>query len=80
MNDYKKGQLEPVTLSERATPIVSVREPDEIRICGDYKVTIKDVSKLDNYHILKSEDLYAALACRQEFIKLDLNQTTDLDI
>lgn len=71
----KEGQIEPVEFSEWAAPIVPVvKESGEIRICGDYKVTVNAVSKLDNYPIPKTEDLYAALAGGKEFTKLDLNQ------
>ncbi|CAC5398917.1 unnamed protein product [Mytilus coruscus] len=44
------------------------------RICGDYKVTINQVSKLDNYPIPKTDDLYATLSGGQAFSKLDLSQ------
>ena len=71
----KEGQIEPVEFSDWAAPIVPVvKESGEIRICGDYKVTVNAVSKLDNYPIPKTEDLYAALAGGEEFTKLDLNQ------
>ena len=50
----KEGTLEPVDFSEWAAPIVPiVKEDKTIRICGDYKVTVNKVSKLDNYPIPK---------------------------
>ncbi|CAC5392454.1 unnamed protein product [Mytilus coruscus] len=38
------------------------------------QVTVNAVSKLDNYPIPKTEDLYATLGGGQEYTKLDLNQ------
>ena len=58
-----------------ATPIVPiVKEDGTIRICGDYKQTINEAAKLDNYPIPKIEDLYATLGGGTEFTKLDLSQ------
>ena len=66
----REGPLEPVEFSEWAAPI----ESGEIVICGDYQVAVNAVSKLDNYPIPKTEDLYASLTGSQEFTKLDLSQ------
>ncbi|XP_062620753.1 uncharacterized protein K02A2.6-like [Saccostrea cucullata] len=72
---HKSGIIEPVKFSEWAAPIVPVVKGDgSIRICGDYKVTVNAVSKLDNYPIPKTEDLYATLGGGEEFTKLDMNQ------
>ncbi|CAG2240240.1 unnamed protein product [Mytilus edulis] len=58
----KEGQIQQVEFSDWAAPIVPVvKENGSIRICGDYKVTVNAVSKLDNYPIPKTEDLYATL-------------------
>ncbi|CAG2195305.1 unnamed protein product [Mytilus edulis] len=71
----KEGQIQQVEFSDWAAPIVPVvKENGSIRICGDYKVTVNAVSKLDNYPIPKTEDLYATLGGGQEYTKLDLNQ------
>ena len=45
-----------------------------MRICGDFKLTINQASKLDCYPIPKVEDLLATLAGGQKFTKLDLSQ------
>lgn len=68
--------LEPVEFFEWATPIVPIVKSDgkSIRICGDYKVTINRVAKLDNYPIPKTEDLLATRGGGVEFTKLDLSQ------
>ena len=71
----QEGILEPVEVSEWAAPIVpTVKNDQSIRICGDYKVTVNQASKLDNYPILKADDLFATLAGGQKFTKLDLSQ------
>ncbi|XP_062401725.1 LOW QUALITY PROTEIN: uncharacterized protein K02A2.6-like [Sardina pilchardus] len=71
----KEGILEPVSFAEWAAPIVPIVKPDKsIRICGDYKVTVNPVSKLDNYPIPKTEDLLAVLGGGHKFTKLDMSQ------
>lgn len=71
----KEGIIEPVHFSEWATPIVPILKPDQTtRICGDYKVTVNSVSKLDNNPIPKTEDLLAVLGGGQQFTKLDMSQ------
>jgi len=50
-----------------------VKDDKSIRICGDYKVTVNQVSKLDNYPIPKTDDLYAELGGGKQFTKLDLS-------
>ena len=64
----QEGILEPVEVSEWAAPIVPIVKNDQsIRICGDYKVTMNQASKLDNYPIPKADDLFATLAGGQKF-------------
>lgn len=46
-----------------------------ICICGDFKVTIIQVSKLDQYPVPKIEDLLARLAGGKLLTKLDMSQT-----
>ncbi|VDI73603.1 Hypothetical predicted protein [Mytilus galloprovincialis] len=67
----KEGQIQQVEFSDWAAPIVPVvKENGSIRICGDYKVTVNAVSKLDNYPIPKTEDLYATLGGGQRIYKI----------
>ena len=64
----KEGVIEPVTFSEWAAPIVPVLQADKsVRICGDFKVTVNPVSKLNRYPIPKIEDLLATLATFSEW-------------
>ena len=57
-------------------PIVPVMKKDgtSLRICGDFKLTVNQVSKLDKYPIPKINDLFAQLAEGKTFTKLDMSQ------
>ena len=71
----KEGTLTKVNHSELATPIIPVlKKNGDIRICGDFKVTVNPVLKVDQYPVPKIEDIYAQLAGGQQFTKLDLMQ------
>ncbi len=50
-----EGTLEPVTNSKWATPLVAVLKSDKksVRLCGDFKVTVNQVAKLDRYPVPK---------------------------
>ena len=59
--------------SEWAAPVVTVPKQDgQIRICGDYKVTINPVLDVDQYPLPKPEDIFAKLAGGKLFTTLDL--------
>ena len=45
-----------------------------IRICGDYKLTVNGVAKLDTYPLPRIEDLFSSLSGGKYFSKLDLAQ------
>lgn len=69
------GILQKVDFSEWATPIVPVpKKSGEIRICGDYKVTINPYLDIEKYNLPKIEELLAKLDNGAEFSKLDLSQ------
>ena len=59
-----EGIIEPVQFAKWATPIVPVVKSDKksVHICGDFSVTVNQVSKLDKYTIPKIEDLFTELA------------------
>ena len=50
-----------------------MKSDDTVRVCGDYKLTVNKVSKLDGYPIPKLDDLYTKLAGGQTFTELDLS-------
>jgi hypothetical protein len=67
------GVIEPVKFSDWAAPIVPVIKPDgSVRICGDYKLTVNKVAKLEAYPLPHVDDLFALLAGEVAFSKLDL--------
>lgn len=69
------GIIEPRQFADWAAPIVPVLKGDQtVRICGDFKQTINQASKLDRYPIPKIEDLFAGLAGGTVFSKLDLSK------
>ena len=78
-----QGIIEPVQFSEWAAPIVPVIKSDgSVRICGDYKVTVNRVAKLDKYPLPLIDDLFASLAGGKRFTTLDLShayQQIELD-
>ena len=67
------GVIEQVQHFEWATPIVPVvKQNGEIRICGDYKVTLNNTIRVDSYPLPRVDDLLGSLAGGQKFSKLDL--------
>ena len=70
-----EGIISPVEFTEWAAPIVPlVKQDGSVRICGDYKCTVNQVSKLDNYPIPMTEDLLGTLGGGNKFTKLDMSQ------
>ena len=70
----RAGTIEPVQYSEWAAPIVPVMKSDGTgRVCGDYKLTVNKVSKLEGYPIPKLDDLYTKLVGGQTFTEVDLS-------
>ena len=43
-----------------------------VRICGDFKLTVNKVAKLDTYPLPKIDDLFSQLTSGKSFTKLDL--------
>ena len=63
-----KGVIYPVQFSDWAAPIVLVVKQDgNIRICGDYKLTINAVSKTDPYPLPRIKDIFASPSGRKSF-------------
>ena len=71
----KSEVLDPVSVSEWATPVVPVMKKDgSIRLCGDFKVTVNPVLTAKQYPLPLIDDLFAGLAGGQKFSKIDLCQ------
>lgn len=71
-----KNNIQP---SEECSGWASPRVPGKksnssIRICGNYKVTVKKIAKFDKYPVPKPEDLLATLYEGEGFFKLNLSQ------
>lgn len=70
-----KNIIRPVDYSEWGTPIVPIVKRDgSIRICGDYKVTVNPILRMDQYPLPRIEDLFSQLQGGVEYTKLDLSQ------
>lgn len=72
----QEGILEPVEFASWAAPTVTVLKADKkgVRLCGDFRLTVNPVAKLDRYPIPKIEDLFAKLVGGRLFTKIDLSQ------
>ncbi|XP_053618601.1 uncharacterized protein K02A2.6-like [Plodia interpunctella] len=69
----RDGSIYRVDHSDFGTPIVAVvKSNGELRICGDYKVTINPILKRDHYPLPRIEELFAKLCNGDEFTKIDL--------
>jgi len=68
-----EGVITPVQFSSWAAPVVPIVKSDgNIRLCGDYKLTVNQAARVDKYPLPKAEDLFASLAGGTKFSKLDL--------
>ena len=73
LRQVELGILEKVDISEWAAPIVLVMKPSgEIRLCGDYKVTISPHLEINQYPLPHPKLLFAALNVGVQSTKLDL--------
>uniref|UniRef100_H3ARR4 Uncharacterized protein n=1 Tax=Latimeria chalumnae TaxID=7897 RepID=H3ARR4_LATCH len=71
----EEGIISPVQFSDWAVLIVPIRKPNgDIRICGNYKLTVNQAARLDKYPISRAEELFAVLSRGKTFTKLDLSQ------
>ena len=76
----RAGIVEKVRYSDWAAPIVLVpKEGGSIRLCGDFRVTVNPILKVDQYPVPTPEDLFATLAGGQSFTKLDLSHAYNQD-
>lgn len=67
------GTIYRIDNSDYGTPIVPViKESGEVRICGDYKITINPILKRDYYPLPRIDELFANLSCGDKYSKIDL--------
>ena len=70
-----EGIIEKVDYSDWASPTVPVLKPSgDLRICGDYSVTINKCSDLEQYPIPTFDELLHKLKSGVKYTKLDLSQ------
>ena len=71
----QEGTLTKVQHSDWATPIVPVlKKNGQVRICGDFKVTLNPMLKVDQYPLPKIDDIFANLNGGLHYTKIDLRQ------
>ena len=69
----KEKIIEKVTASEWATPVVTaLKSNGQIRLCGDYKITLNPNLIVDRHPIPRPSDLLAKLEKGKVFSKIDL--------
>ena len=79
----KEGILEPIEHSDFGSPVVPVlKKNGQIRICGDYKLTLNPCLQTDPYPLPRVEDLFQKLGGNRLWAKVDLShafQQCELD-
>ena len=69
------GVIESISHSEWAAPIVPViKNNGDVRMCGDFKVTVNQCLDIEQYPLPKIDDLYANLQGGERFTILDLSE------
>ncbi|KAK9708861.1 hypothetical protein QE152_g26942 [Popillia japonica] len=64
-----------VKQSKWATPIVAIpKASNEIRLCGDYKVTVNPNLVIDSHPIPTVEELFTDMSGGEKITKIDLSQ------
>ena len=65
--------IEPVAHYSWAAPTVPVLKGDgTVRICGDYRLTVNQVSKVNAYPVPRIDDFFVTLGGGKIFSKLDM--------
>ena len=68
-----EGIIEPVEVSDWATPIACVPKTDgSVRVCGDYKGTVNPAIQMEQFPILTLEEIQGKVATWKKFTKTDL--------
>lgn len=66
--------LEPIDNSDWGTPLVPILKPNgDLRICGDYKVTLNKFLVDFKYPLPRIDEIFASLEGGEVFTKLDLS-------
>ena len=70
----EQGVIQPINNSKWATPVVVVKKPNgNIRICGDFKITLNPQMIVDKYPMPRPEELFSQLQ-GEYFTKIDLSE------
>lgn len=74
-NMVQAGILEKVESSRWATPIVPIlKKNGQIRICGDFSVTVNPLLIVDEHPLPTIDELFASMSGGKVFSKIDLKQ------
>ena len=70
----EEGIISPIKYSPWASGVVPVAKHDtkDVRLCGDYKVTINPVIREDKFPLPRVEDIFVKMAGGKRFSKIDL--------
>ena len=69
----EQSVIDQVRFADWASTVVPVvKSGDNIRLCGDYKVTINQSSNVENYPLPRIDDFLASLVGGEYFSKLDM--------
>ncbi|XP_048480662.1 uncharacterized protein K02A2.6-like [Plutella xylostella] len=70
----REGVIYKVERSDYGTPIVPVvKSNGDIRVCGDYKITINKLLKEFHYPLPRIDEIFTALGGGEQYTKLDLS-------
>ncbi|XP_045459565.1 uncharacterized protein K02A2.6-like [Melitaea cinxia] len=70
----REGVIYKVNRSDYGTPIVpAIKSNGDIRICGDYKITLNPILKDFHYPLPRIEEIFSILAGGEQYTKLDLS-------
>lgn len=69
------GVIKPVNFSDWAALIVvEPKSNGQVRVCGDFKLTVNKIPVLEQYPLPKVEELFTSLSECKAFSKLDKSQ------
>ena len=73
-----EGIIEPVEVSNWATPIVCVPKTDgSVRMCGDYKGNVNPAIQTEQFPIPTLQEIGSKVATWKKFTKIDLRSSLD---